>query len=141
VPVNHFSLRGLFTLLTIAAIGCAVVAGLRPRIEGISGMRNSAIAALILCIPLLLAAFVWDRLKDATRLTILPFAGAVAVSLLGALAGAWSDFGAYVVSQLRPDLPPQDFAGLFGSVAGGLIGAVTGAVIGQLLLIACRRRP
>ena len=49
---------------------------------------------------------------------------------IGGVVGATTSFGPLMIALFNPDLPPRDFAAVFGGLGGGVVGAACGTLLG-----------
>jgi hypothetical protein len=56
--------------------------------------------------------------------------GLLAGVVIGGALGATTSFGALMIALFNPDLPPRDFAAVFGALGGGVVGAACGTLLG-----------
>ena len=56
--------------------------------------------------------------------------GLLAGVVIGGVVGATTSFGPLMIAFFNPDLPPRDFAAVFGGLGGGLVGAACGTLLG-----------
>lgn len=123
----QFSIRNLLCWTMLAA---AVVALFR---------YTEPLMAAILCVPLFTVYFAIARLAESQDQNALALVGAGIGFVVGVALGTLTDIGLFYLAY-RPDLPPQDFKIVFGSIISAIALAFVGAIIGGLANLILRRK-